>query len=151
MASTPIRAVDQRAMPLAAEGIWPVLADVPGYVAWYPSSLNLRVLGVTADRVGSEVEICPRGGRPFRCRVESLDPPRRLCVRYPGDFITGTGEWRLEPTTVGTLVTYEMNVVAHGRLAAWLGKLLPLGRLHSRLMRHVLENLEREAARRSRG
>jgi ribosome-associated toxin RatA of RatAB toxin-antitoxin module len=149
MVSTPIRAVDQRAMPFAADLIWSVLADLKAYPGWYPRSLNLKVLAVTADGVGSEVEICPRGGRAFRCRVESLEPPQRMRFRYPGDFIVGAGEWRLEAVAGVTRVTYEMDVAAHGRLAVWLGKLLPLGQLHSKFMREVLENLESATARRA--
>jgi uncharacterized protein YndB with AHSA1/START domain len=148
MLTTPIRAVDERVLPFAPDQIWPVLADVNGYPQWYPPSLHLRVQAVTADGIGSEVELRPRGGRAFRCRVESLEPPRRLRLRYPGDFIVGTGEWRLNAAPGGTRVAYEIEVVATGRLAVLLGWLWPLGKLHSKLMREVLENLERETARR---
>lgn len=136
-------------MPFASDQIWSVLADVKGYASWYPRSLNLKVLSVTAAGVGSEVELSPKGGRPFRCRLDAMEPPRRMRFRYPGDFIVGDGEWRLETAGKGTTVTYEINVAAHGLVVLWLGKLLPLGKLHSKLMREVLENLERETARRS--
>mgnify|MGYP003434810747 CR=1 FL=1 len=94
------------------------------YPQWYPPSLHLHVRAVTAAGIGSEVELRPRGGRAFRCRVESLEAPRRLRLRYPGDFIVGTGVWRLD------------------------GWLLPLGKIHSKFMREVLESLERETGRR---
>jgi len=148
MASTPIQAMDERALPFSPEQIWPVLADLSAFPIWYPASLNVKVLAATADGIDSELEIRPRGGRAFRCRVESLEPPRRMRMRYPGNFIAGVGEWSLEAVAGGTRVVYELNVVAHGRLVAWLGKLLPLGKLHSKLMREVLVNLERETARR---
>ena len=147
MISTPIRAVDERLLPFAPNQIWPVLADVKGFPNWYPPSLKLKVMAVTLDGIGSELEIRPRGGRAFRCRVESLAPPGRLRMRYPGDFIVGTGEWRLEAVAGGTQVLYELDVIAHGMLAAWLEKLLPLGKLHSKLMREVLKNLEHETGR----
>ena len=73
MMTTPIRAVDARVLPFAPDQIWPVLADVNGYPQWYPPSLHLHVRAVTADGIGSEVELRPRGERAFRCRVESLD------------------------------------------------------------------------------
>jgi hypothetical protein len=88
------------------------------------------------------------GGRAFRCRVESREAPRRLRLRYPGEFIVGTGEWRLDAAPGGTRVTYELDVVATGRLAVLLGWLLPLGKIHSKFMREVLESLERETGRR---
>ena len=136
MLTTPIRAVDER-----------VLADVNGYPQWYPPSLHLQVRAVTADGIGSEVELRPRGGRAFRCRVESLEAPRRLRLRYPGDFIVGTGEWRLDAGPGGTQVSYEIDVVATGRLAVLLGWLFPLRKIHSKFMREVLASLERETAR----
>jgi coenzyme Q-binding protein COQ10 len=151
MISTPIRAVDERMLPFVPDQIWPVLAEVKGYPNWYPRSLNVKVLAATADGIGSELEIRPRGGRAFRCRVESFKPPHRMRMRYPGNFIEGVGEWRLEAVTGGTRVVYELDVVANGRLVAWLSRLLPLGLLHSKSMREVLENLEREMARRVRG
>ena len=79
------------------------------YPQWYPPSLHLQVRAVTADGIGSEVELRPRGGRAFRCRVESLEAPRRLRLRYPGDFIVGTGEWRLDATPGGTRVTWRQT------------------------------------------
>lgn len=106
-------------------------------------------MAVTLDGIGSELEIRPRDGRPFRCSVELLAPPRRMRMRYPGDFIVGPGEWRLEAVAGGTQVLDELDVIAHGMLAAWLEKLLPLGKLHSKLMREVLENLEHETGRRA--
>ena len=45
-------------------------------------------------------------------------------------------------------MSYELDVVATGQLAVLLGSLLPLGKIHSKFMREVLENLERETARR---
>jgi hypothetical protein len=80
--------------------------------------------------------------------VEALEAPRRLRLRYPGDFIVGTGEWRLDAAPGGTRVVYKLDVVAHGRLVSWLAKFLSLGKIHSKLMREVLENLERETGRR---
>ena len=48
----------------------------------------------------------------------------------------------------GTRVAYEIDVVATGRLAVLLGWLLPLGKIHSKFMREVLESLEAEVRRR---
>ena len=39
---------------------------------------------------------------------------------------------------------YDLNIEAGGWLVALLARMIPLGRLHSRPMRGVLENLERE-------
>ncbi len=150
MPSTPIRATDERVIPFPAQQIWSVLADVAESSRWWPSSVQLKVLGAAPSLVGIEMEICPRGGRPFRCRVEAIEPPKRMVMRYPGDFIVGTGEWRLEDLSASsTRVTYEIDVVANGGLAVILGRLLPLPKIHSKSMQDILAALEKETARRT--
>ena len=106
------------------------------------------MLRASPGLIGSELEVCPRGGQPFRCRVEAIEPPRRMQMRYGNGFVTGTGEWRLEAVTGGTRVVYALDVQAHGWLVALLGKLLPLGKIHSKSMQEVLANLEVEVRRR---
>ena len=69
-------------------------------------------------------------------------------MRYGNGFIVGTGEWRLTAVAGGTRVTYELDVVAEGWLVALLGRVLPFGRMHSRLMAEILETLEQETQRR---
>lgn len=149
MPAAPIQAVDERVLPFAREQIWPVLADVTASPRWWPASIRLTVLNASPGLIGSEMEVCPRGGRPFRCRVEAIEPPRRMQMRYGNGFVTGTGEWRLDAAPGGTRVAYELDVQAHGWLVALLGKLLPLGKIHSKSMQQVLANLEAEVRRKS--
>lgn len=140
---TPIQATDELVVPFAPIQVWRVLADVAAYPGWWPQALRLRVLRCDADLVGSEVELRPFGGRPFRCRVDAVEEPRRLRMQYRGDFIEGRGEWSLEPSASGTRVRYELDVRAHGWLVAGVSRLLPLARIHSRQMEEVLRQLER--------
>jgi uncharacterized protein YndB with AHSA1/START domain len=148
MRTTPIRAVDEIILASPPAEVWPVIADVAGYVHWWPKSLRLRVVSGGTESIGTDVELRPPGGRPFRCRVEEADPPRRLRMRYHGGFLDGTGEWRLDPDGSGTRVRYTLDVCAAGRVVAILGRFLDLGRLHSKSMRAVLANLRDEVARR---
>jgi uncharacterized protein YndB with AHSA1/START domain len=148
MSATPIQAVDERVMPFAPESIWAVLLDVAAYPQWWPRSVSVTVLSAAVQGAGSEVKLTPRGGRAFRCRVESLFAPRRMTMRYGDGFITGTGEWRLEPVNGGTRLVYDLNVVAEGWLAALLAHVMLLGKQHSKSMHELLECLERETARR---
>ena len=140
---TPIRATDEAIVPFPPAGVWRVLADVAAYPNWWPRCLGLRVLRREAGLVGSEVEQRPFGGRPFRCRVEAVEEPFRIRTQYHGGFIEGRGEWRLEPVGPGTRVCYELDVRAEGHVVACLGRIVPLGRIHSRLMRNVFRQLER--------
>jgi len=140
---TPIQASDEVVVPFSPSEVWRVLTDIAAFPGWWPRRLQLRVLHCEPGLVGSEVEMRPFSGRPFRCRVEALEEPCRIRTRYHGGFITGRGEWRLEPSGSGTRVRYELDVQAEGRVVAWLGRILPLGRLHSRQMQGVLRQLER--------
>ena len=151
LSSAPIKARDERIIPFSPEQIWAVLADIPASPRWWPPSVKLTVLSLSPGIVGSEMQIHPRGGRPFRCRIEAITPPQRMLMRYGNGFVTGTGEWRLEAEGGGSRVTYDIDVIATGWMAWLLGKLLPLGRIHSREMAKILEALEQETRSRSLG
>jgi uncharacterized protein YndB with AHSA1/START domain len=142
MMRTPIQAFDEIIIPRPAAEVWPVLADFEGYPRWWPKSLGIRVLSGGGELIGTEVEVRPFGGRPFRCRVEAVDMPNRIQMRYFGGFIDGLGEWRLEPLGQETRVTYRLEAQAIGWVVVLLGKVVDLARLHSRLMQEVLRNLD---------
>ncbi len=141
MISTPIHATDEIVIPLSATEVWPVLADFGGYPRWWPKSLGIRLLSSGTELLGTEVELRPLGGRPFRCRVEKVDALKRIQMRYFGGFIEGVGEWRLEPLGHETRVIYCLEVEARGWLVAMLSKALNLAQIHSRFMQAVLQNL----------
>lgn len=141
MVSTPIQATDEITIPGPVSEVWPVLADVAGYPRWWPKSLGIRVVGAGMDLVGTEVEMRPSDGRPFRCRVEAVDRPSRIRMRYVGGLIEGVGEWRLEPLGQQTRVSYRLDARANGWLVFCLGKLMNLAGVHSRSMQEVLKSL----------
>lgn len=142
MVRTPIYAVDEAVNSQPVEAVWKVVADIGSSPRWWPRSLHLRVLSVSPELVGSEVELRPMGGRPFRCQVEAVEPNRSMRMRYEGSFVTGRGEWLLEPVDAGTRVRYTLDVEAEGRLVSWLSRLVSLEKIHSREMRKVLRQLE---------
>lgn len=142
MNSTPIHATDEIIIPHPATKVWPVLVDFAGYPRWWPKSLGIRLLSGSAGLLGTEVELRPRGGRPFRCRVERVDVPKCIQLRYFGGFIDGVGEWQLEPLGQETRVVYRLEVEVRGWLVVLLGKVLNLARIHSRFMQSVLHNLD---------
>jgi uncharacterized protein YndB with AHSA1/START domain len=148
---TPIKAIDEAILPFPPTEVWRVLADIAAYPNWWPRRLGLRVLHCEPGLVGSEVEERPLGGRPFRCRVEGVEEPFRIRTRYYGGFIEGRGEFQLESAGSGTRVRYELDVSAEGWTVACLSWILPLGRLHSRLMQGVFRQLERAVAQRKAG
>jgi ribosome-associated toxin RatA of RatAB toxin-antitoxin module len=145
---TPIRATDERMVSFPREAIWSVLADVATYPKWWPRTIGSRVLHEHPEIVGSLFELRPFGGKPFRCRIESIVPQSGIFIQYFGGFIEGYGEWMLEAIESKTRVQFNLNVHASGFAAACIGRLLPLGRIHSYQMGQVLGNLEKEVARR---
>jgi len=145
MHTTPIRAIDRIVIDAPAAAIWRVVSDVGRYPQWWPRSLGVRVCSFGTEAIGAEIEIRPVGGRPFRCRVEEVDELKRMRLRYYGGFIEGTGEWWLEPGPDGNQVSYDLDVIAHGRLVGLIGRFISLERLHSRPMQCVLLNLKRAA------
>ena len=141
---TPIRATDERIVPYSQCEVWKVLVDIAAYPAWWPRTVGLRILHREVELVGSSFELRPFGGRSFCCRIESVEEPNMLRMRYYGGFIDGRGEWRLQPVGLKTRVVYELDVRAAGRIVAWIGRLLPLSRLHSFQMNGVLRQLEKK-------
>lgn len=144
---TPIRAIDAALVHALPDDVWRVVADVRAYPVWYPRGISVRV-DRSAELVGTRVTIRPRGGRAFTCRVSEAHPLRSLALEYDGAFIQGRGAWHLEPAGGGTRLSYALDVVAVGWLAALVGRLLPLDRIHSAAMRSILRAIEGEVTRR---
>ncbi len=138
---TPIKALDEITIPAPIESVWASVSDVASYPDWWPKSVRIRILQHEPEVIGSCLELQPVGGKAFRCRVESIDPPCRMSMRYFGGFISGDGEWRLQSVDGGTKVQYHLDVQAAGRLVAWIGRLVPLGKIHSYQMQGVLRRL----------
>jgi len=138
---TPIRAKDSRFVPFPREAVWRLIVDIEGYLGWWPQKLGLRILSSGSQIVGTELEISPASGRPFRCRVASVNPPNRMDMQYFGGFVEGTGVWLLETEGNGTRLTYSLDTRARGMLVAILGRFLNLGTLHSKQMQAVFDGL----------
>lgn len=140
--TTPIQAVDSIVIEAALSEVWKILTSFNEYPQWWPRSLGLRVLSCPSDLLGAEMQIRPYGGRPFRCRVESIEPMTSIHLRYFGGFIEGTGQWHLVSEGNKTQVSYRLDAVANGWLIAMLAKVISLGKFHSSSMNTVLRNLD---------
>lgn len=141
---TAIRAVDEITVQFTPQQVWEVLTALDAYPRWWPRYLGLKLLEQKDHLIGSALQIRPFGGRAFQCRVAELEPDRKILMEYFGNFICGTGKWRIEPVHHGTRVVYELDVEAKGVLVAVLGKVLPLGKIHSKQMADVLKRLAKE-------
>lgn len=143
--STIIRAYDDCFIPAPREQVWAVVSDIGGYPAWWPSFLRVRVLREGA--IGGEVEITPRNGRAFRCRVTAIDPPTSMTMEYDGP-VRGSGMWMLAPEDDGTRVSYALDTHAKGWIVRAISWFVDLGGIHSAQMRAVFEGLSRRIGNR---
>lgn len=139
MPSTPIHAIDSRVVPADPARVWAVLADIDAYPAWWPPSVAVRVVRGGA-LVGADLELTPKGGRPFGCTVVSATPFASIELQYHG-FVHGTGAFTLTPGGDGTEVTYAMDVHADGWLVWVFDRVMSLSEAHSAPMRDVLAAL----------
>ena len=138
-----IRATDTILIAAAPREVWRVLTDFTRYPAWWPDNVRVRAGDIPPGLVGTELDIRPKGGPGFRCRLEQLREEEELVFRYHAGPYQGTGAWRLTWTGSGTQVTYLTDLTSEHWLLRFFGRLTDLGRAHSRLMRPVLAGLRR--------
>jgi uncharacterized protein YndB with AHSA1/START domain len=141
-----IRATDEIQITASPAVVYGVLTDFERYRDWWPPAVQVRTLAVVPEVVGSELELRPRGGPAFRCRVEQAIPDSVLSLRYHQGPYEGLGVWSLEPVTGGTRVRYTVDLTSEHRMLRFFAKFTDLGRSHSRLMRPVLAGLRRVVA-----
>jgi carbon monoxide dehydrogenase subunit G len=97
-----------RTLRAAPERVWDVLADWERQAEWMPDVAWMRVVG-PQRRLGARVLARTRVlGVPATTDVLEVviwDPPRTLRVAHRG-FVSGWGEWRLEPGSGGTTTRF---------------------------------------------
>jgi carbon monoxide dehydrogenase subunit G len=140
-----MRVSAERVMAVDREAVWQCLLAWEDQPSWMADAASVRV--VSAHREGPGVRISVRTrilGLPILTdtfEVAECDPPRRLTVVRRG-FVTGTGEWRLEPEDHGTRFVWSeeirMPIPLLGEVALLLYR--PILR---RLMARSLTNLAR--------
>ncbi len=138
---TRIRRSEELTVPFAPEEVWSVLVDVVAYPRWWPATRGLRILNSPPGPLGTEFEVRPLMGRAFRCRLEELEQPSSLRIRFFGGAIEGPGGFQLEPADNSTEVRYEIDVFARGLNVALLSRVVPLDRVYGLRMRRVLRRL----------
>jgi ribosome-associated toxin RatA of RatAB toxin-antitoxin module len=144
---TQIVSEDQAKLEYPPDRVWAVLVDFAGYPDWWPRATHVRVIQVEPALVGSVIEVRPYGGQPFCCTVERVEAGSELVLCYSG-FYRGTGRWRLGAGADGCVVSYRIELEITAAWLRWLAVVLPVARLHSRLMREVFRGLAARCGRR---
>jgi ribosome-associated toxin RatA of RatAB toxin-antitoxin module len=134
-------ATDCRNLPFDLAEVFAAVLDFDSYPRWWPAQLRVRVLRVTPDRVGSRVEIRPRGGR-FVCVIARIAPDREIEMEYVEGVHRGSGRWTFGRAAEGTRACYEIDLEPQGWLLRLLSDFLDFGKLHSRSMEKVFDGLE---------
>ncbi len=145
MISTSIHAVDSTLLPWPPETIWPLLADMRSYPQWWPAVLLPRVtIPTDGALLGSQLHLRPLATRQFTCTVMAACAPHSIDLEYTGPFITGSGQWALTPEGQGTMLSYRVNVEAHGLLVALAGRCVNLRWMHGQSMNLIFNALRRQ-------
>jgi ribosome-associated toxin RatA of RatAB toxin-antitoxin module len=145
----PIRANDCRTVPFNVAEVFQAVLDFSSYARWWPPQLRMRVLRMTPDFVGSQVEVRPRGGR-FVCEITQVIPEREIGIRYVDGLHRGIGTWSFDQQSQGTRICYQIDLESQGWLLRSLSHVMDFGRLHSQQMEQVFDGLETWLAKTSR-
>jgi uncharacterized protein YndB with AHSA1/START domain len=135
------QANDCRTLPFDVAEVFAALLDFENYPRWWPAQLRVRVLKVSPERVGSRIEVRPRGG-VFVCEIVQVVPDREILIGYVEGVHMGTGRWRFEKVAEGTCACYQIDLEPHGWLPRLLSNVMNFGKLHSRSMEKVFDGLE---------
>jgi ribosome-associated toxin RatA of RatAB toxin-antitoxin module len=138
---TPTQATDRRILPFDVADVYAALLDFQNYPRWWPAQLRVRVLKATADHVGSQIEVRPRGGW-FICEVGPVIHEKEILIRYVEGVHRGTGRWTFEKVAEGTCACYQIDLEPQGWLPRLLSNVMDFGKLHSRSMTEVFDGLE---------
>ncbi len=136
------QATDCRTLPFDVAQIYTALLDLESYPRWWPAQLRVRVLKATAERVGSRIEVRPRGGW-FVCEIGQIIPDKEILIQYIEGVHRGTGRWTLEKVDEGIRVCYQIDLEPQGWLPRLLSQFLDFARIHSWSMEKVFDGLEK--------
>jgi ribosome-associated toxin RatA of RatAB toxin-antitoxin module len=141
-----IHAVNAKVLPYPVQQIWRVITDFDGYSKWWPSSIRTKVIWVSETLIGSRIEVRPYGGRGFICEVVGVTEHSELRMKYSGIY-RGIGGWTLSDVNEHCRVTYKIMLEIDDLWIRLLSYILPVTKIHARLMTKVLSGLERYLAK----
>jgi hypothetical protein len=98
------------------------------------------------DVIGSQIEIRPYGGIPFLCEFSESVEPIKLVMKYSGIY-SGLGIWTLSEMNGQTKIDYEINLEINNLFIRLLSNVIPVEKIHYKLMNEVLLCLENRLKR----
>ena len=128
-------------LPYSAQQIWDIIIDFNNYSEWWPSAVKTKVLKISDTFKGSQIEVRPYGGIGFICEVVNVQPNTKLVMEYSGIY-KGFGVWTISENDGHCSVTYEIDLDVNHPLIRILSYLLPVDKIHYKLMEKVFLGLE---------
>jgi ribosome-associated toxin RatA of RatAB toxin-antitoxin module len=139
-----IKAHDEITIIAPVENVWNVLIDIPNYHKWWPKIVNLKVLKLTDELIGTEFQASPFGGKSFSCKVISLIPKNEIRLSYFDGIYRGEGVWKVESKDNLVNVSYEVDLEIVDKSIALLSRIIPIPKLHSMIFKKILRGLEKQ-------
>jgi ribosome-associated toxin RatA of RatAB toxin-antitoxin module len=125
----------------SAKQIWDIIIDFNNYSEWWPSAVKTRVLKISDEIKGSQIEVRPYGGMDFICEVVKVKANTELVMEYSGIY-KSLGVWTISENDGHCSVTYEIDLEVNHPLIRILSYLLPVDKIHYKLMEKVFLDLE---------
>jgi ribosome-associated toxin RatA of RatAB toxin-antitoxin module len=139
-----IKITDEIVLNSSVEDIWNILIDIPRYQKWWPKIVNLKVLKLTNDLIGTEFQASPFGGKSFSCKVISLIPKNEIRLSYFDGIYTGEGVWKVERKENFVKVSYSVDLKIVDKSIALLSRIIPIPKLHSMIFKRIMVSLQKQ-------
>ena len=128
-----LHSINSIVIPYPAEEIWQVITDLNSYQLWWPTSVKTKIIIITENLPGSQIEIKPFGGLPFYCEIIESVPNSKLVMKYSGLY-SGLGVWHVKEINKMTEVVYEINLEINNIFVRAVSYLIPVNKIHFKLM-----------------
>jgi ribosome-associated toxin RatA of RatAB toxin-antitoxin module len=138
-----IQIKNMRMFPYSAQQIWDIITDFNAYSEWWPSTIKTNALKIFCEVRGSQIEVRPYGGMGFICEVVKVEPNAKLVMEYSGIY-KGLGVWTISENNGHCNVVYEIDLDPNHLLIWILSHLLPVDKIHYKLMEKVFLGLEKK-------
>lgn len=136
-----IKAYDELRPNCSVDDVWNILIDIPQYNKWWPKIVNLKVLKLTNELIGTEFQASPLGGKSFSCKVVSVIPDKEIRLNYFEGIYRGQGVWNIEGKESLVKVSYSGDLEIVDKSIVILSKLVSIQRLHSMIFKRILKGL----------
>lgn len=138
-----IKAHDEIKLKASVEDVWKVLTDIPNYQHWWPRVVNLQVVKINEEIIGTEFQASPLGGKSFSCKVIHVIPNKEIILDYFDGIYRGEGVWKIEDIMGLVKVSYTVDLKIVDKQISFLSKIIPIPKLHSMIFKKILGGLEK--------